>query len=501
MTIKQVIVRISIIILLVEILIMVGLSRLPYQLPEGVEVLLDAFVLVLLSTPIIYLWVIKPFVIMRDKAMTEINYMASNDSLTGLPNREKFLTLLEHTIMIAASQESKIAVLLLDLNRFKVINQTFGHSVANQVIRAVAERLHELLASERFIARIGPDQFAVLVQNIESDDEIYLLAKSILSFFEKPIEFDDHNFTMEACIGISEYPKDASDSEALLRCANNAMRQAKAKEEEGIGFYTLGMTEMIQKHFSLEEGLRQALVENNFFLLYQPKVNAKTEEIVGVEALIRWDHPERGLINPAEFIPLAEETGLIIPIGQWVLYEAISQLKIWMNEGRQPIVMSINLSGRQLNPEQIEHIIQILKASDISMKYIEFEITETYLMKDIERSQELLEKLHASGVSISLDDFGTGYSSLGYLKRFKIDTLKIDQMLIREIETDANDFAIAEAIVGIGHVLDLKVIAEGVETQKQMQMLKDVGCDYFQGYYFSKPVSADDVFSGDKYKY
>ncbi len=501
MTIRRVVVRISIIILIVEMLIMVGLSVLPFELPEGIEVIVDASVLVLFSTPIIYQWVIKPFVLMRDKAIAEMHYIATNDPLTGLPNREKFLTLLEHTIMIASSQESKIAVFLLDLNKFKVINQTFGNTVANQVIRQVAERLHELLAAEWFLARIGPDQFAVLVQNIESDDEIYLLAKSILATFEKPIEFNDHNFTIEACIGISEYPKDASDSEALLRCANNAMRQAKEKQEEGISFYTVGMTEMVQKHFRLEEGLRHALVQNEFFLLYQPKINAKTQEIIGVEALIRWSHPEKGLITPAEFIPLAEETGLIIPIGQWILHEALSQLKIWKNEGRRPIVMSINLSGRQLNYEQIEYIIGVLKASEIAMEYIEFEITETYLMKDIEQSQKLLEKLHSSGVSISLDDFGTGYSSLGYLKQFKIDTLKIDQMLIRDIETDTNDYAIAEAIVGIGHALQLKVIAEGVETERQMQMLKDIGCDHFQGYYFSKPVAADEIFSGDRYKY
>ncbi len=501
MTIRQVIVRIAIIILLIEMLIMLGLSVVTYEVPKAVEVLLDAFLLVLFSTPIIYQWVIKPFVIMRNKAIEEMHYIASNDTLTGLPNREKFLTLLEHTIMIAASQEKTLAVLFLDLKRFKILNQTFGHTVANHVLKQVAQRLNILLTSKNFVARIGPDQFAVLVQNITSNDEIYLLSKKIVNSFEEPIKYDEHIFTMEACIGISEYPKDAEDSETLLKCANNAMLQAKSQEQECIGFYAPGMTETIQQHFVLEEDMRQALVQNEFFLLYQPKVNAKTQEIIGVEALIRWKHPEKGLINPSEFIPLAEETGLIIPIGQWVLHEALSQLKIWANEGRPPLVMSINLSARQLNPEQIESIIKILQASKVPMEYIEFEITETYLMKDIKRSQELLERLHESGVSISLDDFGTGYSSLGYLKRFKIDTLKIDQVLIRDIETDENDFAIAEAIVGIGHVLNLKVIAEGVETQKQMQMLQDVGCDYFQGYYFSKPVTAEDVFSGEKYKY
>lgn len=501
MTIKQVIIRIAIIIYVIEILIMVSFNTLTLNLSAEDEVFLDAFLLVILSTPLIYTWVIKPFVVMRDKALEEVTYMGSTDTLTDLPNREKFLDWLHYTTMGSSSKQHKVAVLLLDINRFKVINDTFGHTTANEVMKKIAENLKHFLGSEHFLARVAPDQFAILAESPESDDEIYIFAKKILQAVETPIKYDTHTFSIEGCIGISEYPKDASNNEELLRYANNAMRQAKNTVGDNVSFYTLKLTETVQKHFSMEQDLRNALVHNEFFLLYQPKVNAKTQELIGVEALIRWNHPEKGLINPNEFIPLAEETGLIIPMGQWVLQEALSQQKIWENEGKRPIVMSINLSGRQLNKDQIGHILRVLGSSGLDMRYLEFEITETYLMKDIKLSQKLLEKLHNVGVSISLDDFGSGYSSLGYLKRFKIDTLKIDQLLIRDIENDANDFAIAEAIVGIGHVLNMKVIAEGVETETQMKMLQEVGCDYFQGYYFSKPVEPDEVFRGDKYRY
>jgi len=493
--------RIAAIIFVIEMLIMIALNTFKLQLPPEGEVFLDAFFLVALSTPFIYTWVIKPFVVLRDKALEEVVYIASKDVLTGLPNREKFLEWLDYTIMLSSSKKQKVAVLLLDLNRFNVINETFGHTAANNVIKKVAETLKEMLGSEYFLAKVAPDQFAILIEGTGSDDEIYAFAKKILKAVGTPFQYDNHTFSIEGCVGISEYPKDASNNEELLRYANNAMRQAKSSAGDNVSFYTLKLTEAVQKHFSLEEDLRHALMHNQFFLLYQPKVNAKTQELIGVEALIRWNHPEKGLISPNEFIPLAEETGLIIPIGQWVLQEALWQQKIWENEGRRPIVMSINLSGRQLNTEQVAHILRVIESSGVDMKYLEFEITETYLMKDIQLSQQLLERLHSVGASISLDDFGSGYSSLGYLKRFKIDTLKIDQILIRDIEKDANDFAIAEAIVGIGHVLNMKVIAEGVETQKQMEMLKEVGCDYFQGYYFSRPVDPEEVFSGDRYKY
>ncbi len=501
MTIKQVIIRIAIIIYLIELLIMIGLNALASSLPAEGEVFLDAFLLLIFSTPLIYAWVVKPFVVMRDKALNEVSYIASTDTLTDLPNREKFLDWLRYTTTVSSSKLHKVTVLVLDLNRFKVINDTFGHTAANEVVKKVAERLNEFLGSEHFLAKVAPDQFAILIEGTESDDELYLFAKKILQAVETPVKYDTHTFAIEGCIGISEYPKDASNNEELLRYANNAMRQAKNSVGENVSFYTLKLTEAVQRHFSMEEDLRNALMHNEFFLLYQPKINAKTQELVGVEALIRWNHPEKGLISPNEFIPLAEETGLIIPIGQWVLQEALSQQKIWENEGKRPIVMSINLSGRQLNTEQIGHILRVLGSSGLDMRYLEFEITETYLMKDIKLSQQLLEQLHNVGVSISLDDFGSGYSSLGYLKRFKIDTLKIDQLLIRDIENDANDFAIAEAIVGIGHVLNMKVIAEGVETETQMKMLQEVGCDYFQGYYFSKPVEPEEVFCGEKYRY
>ncbi len=501
MTIREVIFRIAVIILLIEMAIMVAFSVVEVELPGYAEVFIDAFSLVLLSTPIIYVWVIKPFVDMRDRAIKEVSYLASNDPLTGLPNREKFLTVLEHMLKMTMNEGTKIAVLLLDMNRFKVIHDTFGHSISNQVIKHVADKLQSSVGEEALIARVGPDQFAILVQNKQSDDALFHLAKRILSIIEVPIAHERHLFSMEACIGISEFPKDADNAEVLLKYANNAMRKAKSSEQDSIAFFTADLTETVHKHFVLEENMRQALVHEEFFLLYQPKIETSTNALIGVEALIRWRHPERGLVSPAEFIPLAEKSGLIIPIGQWVLREALRQQLAWQEEGRKPIVMSINVSGRELNAEQVRFIIETLENSPVQRQYIDLELTETYLMKNVEASRRLLEQLHASGVSISLDDFGSGYSSLGYLKQFKIDTLKIDQLLIRDIEEDAHDFNIAKAIVGIGHTLGLKVVAEGVETEQQLGMLKSIGCDYAQGYYFSKPVSAAEIYRGQRYSF
>lgn len=500
MSIKNIILRIALIILLVEATIMVMLNLFAAELGSVFETIIDSFFLVVFSTPIIYLWVIKPFIMMRNRAMDQAAYLAYNDALTGLANRTQFLDWLGHSLLTRSNNKDS-ALILLDINRFKVINDTYGHTAADYVLVQIADKLKRTIKDADILARIGPDQFALLVENIKSDDEIYLLAKKILAAVKTPINYENNNFTIDGSIGISICPKDALDKESLLKYANTAIRQAKILEDEKISFYTSALTEMVQQRLTLEEDMRSALENREFFLLYQPKIDANTDRLIGVEALIRWKHPKKGLISPVDFIPLAEDTGLIVPIGMWVLQEAIKQLQIWIDEGKKPIVMSINLSGRQLNLEQVEYIISALRVTQIPMEYIEFEITETYLMKDVLQSQLLLEKLHNSGISLSMDDFGTGYSSLGYLKRFKVDTLKIDKILIRDIENDKNDFAIAKAIVAMGHTLEMKVIAEGVETQAQVNMLREIGCDYFQGYYFSKPKEAEEIYLGNSYKY
>lgn len=501
MSIQQIIFRISLIILLVEILIMLLINLFNIQTSPLAEALIDASFLVFLSTPLIYIWVVKPFVIMRDKAMEKAAYLAYYDALTGLPNREKFLQWLEHAINRASENKKLIGLILLDLDRFKVINDTFGHLLSDHIILEITQKLKYGLSNSDTLARIGPDQFVLLQEDADTNDDIYLFAKELLASIQTPIHYEGHELSINGSIGISTYPKDSIKKNELLKYAHTAMRQAKLLEDTKISFYTLSLTEAVQKHFTLEEDLRHALENREFFLVYQPKIDATTQQLIGVEALIRWQHPSKGLISPLDFIPLAEQIGLIVPIGEWVLHEALSQLKLWLDEGKRPLSMSINLSGRQLHETQVERIIQTLKASDIPLQYIEFEITETYLMKNAEQSQQLLERLHSIGISLSMDDFGTGYSSLGYLKRFKVDILKIDQMLIRDIEIDKNDFAITKAIVAMAHTLDLKVIAEGVETQTQAKMLQEIGCDYLQGYYYCKPVPGKEIHTGDRYTF
>lgn len=500
MNMNQIVFRIAIIILFIEAFIMMTLNLLPIVLAPLVEVLLDSLILATLSTPIIYFFVIKPFIVLTDRAREEICYLEDNDALTKLPNQKQFLGWLAHDIKLVSSKNHKMAILLIDMNRFKDINDIFGHTTFEYIIVQVAKRLKKCSSeSTNTLSRVGPDQFAVSLGNIKSNDEAYSIAQRILSQVRHSINYFEHSFIIDPSIGISMYPKDTTKSDELLDYAKTAARYAKNLEEEKISFYTFSQTQKAQRYFRMEKDLRRAVENNEFFLLYQPKVDARTHKIQGVEALIRWKHPEQGLVLPGEFIPLAEETGLIIPIGEWVFMEALAQAKRWLNEGREPIVISINLSGRQLILEQVENIIETIRLSQVPTEYIEFEITETYLMSDVHKSQLLLEKLRMSGASISVDDFGTGYSSLGYLKRFKVDILKIDKVLIQEIESDINDFEIVNAIIKMGHALGLKILAEGVETETQLKMLQKAGCDYFQGYYFSEPVDAEAVFSGAEY--
>ncbi|QOY52091.1 putative bifunctional diguanylate cyclase/phosphodiesterase [Candidatus Sulfurimonas baltica] len=501
MTIKQIIFRIAIILLIVEAIIMLVLDFLALNLDWITEAIVDALSLTIFATPIIYKLVIKPFVLMRETAENRVTYLAYHDELTSLANRTKLLEWLDHSIKTSYGKNN-ISIILLELDRFKDIQDTFGHAIVDNLVLDVAERLRCNVSGVHLFAKIDTYMFAFVVENILSDDDIYLKSKQIITLVQTPISCKNgHAFNIEASIGISRFPKDASNKTDLLKYAYTAMRQAKTISKDKISFYTQSLTEMSQRHLTLEEDLRHAIENNEFHLLYQPKIDALTNKLVGVEALIRWEHPKNGLINPVDFIPLAEETGLIIPIGEWVLQEALKQQEIWQKDGKEPIVMSINLSGRQLQIEHIDQILRVLNLTPVPKKYIDFEITETYLMEDALLSQMLLEKLHSTGVSLSMDDFGTGYSSLAYLKRFKVNTLKIDRALIQDIEEDKNDFAIAKAIIAMGHTLEMKVVAEGVETEEQSRMLKQISCDYIQGFYFSRPVHPYAVYSSDNYTY
>jgi len=463
------------------------------------ETLLDAFLLVLFSTPIIYLWIIKPFVTQNQKSLQKISYLTYHDELTGLPNVTKLLDWLDYSIKSSSNTNESVSLILFDLLRFKKIHDSFGHNISNDIILQISKKLSHITDNRIFLTRIGPSTFVFIVENPKSNDYLFQLAKTILDTLAPPIISGMNTFNLEARIGISSYPKDATTKEDLLKHAHTAMRQSKLNEDEKIHFYTDDITDLIQKHFTLEEDIRRALQNDEFYLLYQPKIDSKTNKLMGVEALIRWKHPTKGIINPADFLAVAEESGLIIPIGELVLHKALQQQDQWKDEGRKTIVMSINLSGRQLKEETIESIINILNTASTSKIELEFEITETYIMKKPEQSKLLLQKLHQTGISLAIDDFGTGYSSLGYLKRFQVDVLKIDKILIDDIESKESDFAIVQAIVAMAHALEIKVVAEGVETNEQVEMLRSIGCDYFQGYYFSKPVDADSIYLNSNY--
>lgn len=499
MTIKHIIFRISLTILIVEAFIMQAFSFFAIKITVIQETFLDAFLLVTFSTPIIYFWIIKPFVTLNAKALNEITYLTYYDELTGLPNKTKLLDWLDYSIKTSSHKDGTVSLLLFDLDRFKKISDTFGDNTVNDIIMQISQKLRSSVGNEILLTRIGPSSFVFLVEHSESNDALYLIAKKVMSVLSVPIVSENRTFNLEASVGISSYPKDATNKEDLLKYAHTAMRQAKTNEEEKINFYTHSLTELVQKHFTIEEDMRHAIENDEFYLLYQPKIDAQTNKLMGVEALIRWKHPKKGMISPLDFIHLAEESGLITQIGELVLSKAIQQQEIWQTEGKEPIIMSINLSGRQLKEEQIKAIIDILSTTLIPKKYIEFEITETYIMKNPEQSQLLLEKLHKTGISLAMDDFGTGYSSLGYLKRFKVDILKIDKILVNDIEKDINDFAIVKAIIAMAHTLGIKVVAEGIETNRQVEMLKSIACDYFQGFYFSEPVNANSIYSNQNY--
>lgn len=498
MTIKQIIFRIALIVWIVEVIIMQSLDFLDLNLSSLEEAFIDAFSLAIISTPFIYMLIIKPFIVMKNLAIEEVSYLAYHDKATELPNRNRLLDLLEYSIKMSENDD-RLSIIAIEIDRVKTINHKFGHKAVEHVINTLAKRLKDTIDSSWLLSRTGPNKFTLLIENIESDDVIFALSKHIRKQIKKPIHYDGHNISMDACIGISNYPKDTTNKDDLLKYADTAIGQAKINTQDQISFYTQSLTDTVHKNFKMEEDLKDAVNKNQFFLLYQPKIDAQTNKLMGVEALIRWQHPTQGLINPIDFICIAEESGLIIEIGSWVLKEALKQQKRWKEEHREPIIMSINLSSKQLRPDQIVNIIKELNTSDISLDYIEFEITETSIMENLAQAQTLLEVLHNKGVSLAIDDFGTGYSSFGYLKRFQVNVLKIDMMLIKDIEKNSNDFAIAKAIIVMAHTLNMKVVAEGIETENQAKLLRDVGCDYFQGYFYSRPVNEDSVYSNNNY--
>lgn len=418
-------------------------------------------------------------------------HLAFHDPLTGLANRALLEERISHVINRAKRENLTAVILFLDLHRFKNINDSFGHVAGDQVIIEVARRLESVTQSVDTVARFGGDEFVLLFEEVHDREEIQKKAEAILAAFEMPFSYRDNRLRVLANIGIAVFPEDGHDAMELLKHADTAMYQAK-KSLQHICFYTPYMSAKSRQSLELEKELHEAIEAGEFDVHYQPIVHGTNAQIRSAEALVRWKHPTRGLVMPTHFIALAEETGLISRIDEWVLEQVVADLRRWHSDTRNRIVpISVNISGRQINEHEVTRLIQLLNRSALARDYIAFELTETYLMQFADETVVQLERLKHAGIKLSLDDFGSGYASLGYLKRFKIDTLKIDQALVRDIVTDLEDRSIADAIVKMGHSLGLSVIAEGVETQEQLQTLRQFGCDAMQGFYFDRAMEAD----------
>ena len=428
----------------------------------------------------------------RKQAEETIKHMAYHDSLTDLPNRALFEDRLDVTLAQAHRKKQTGAVLFLDLDRFKVVNDTVGHAVGDQLLQSVAERLKGLVREGDTVARVGGDEFTLLLTEVERTEEVVGVAGRVLDALRQPWLLNGHEFRITASIGIAMFPNDGEDADSLLRNADTAMYRAKDQGRDNYMLYTPKMNTMIAERLALENSLRHGLERGELLVYYQPQVDIASGRIVGMEALVRWQHPERGLVSPGEFIPLAEETGLIVPLGAWVMRTACAQNKAWQAAGIPPMRVAVNLSARQFQQRNLTEMVdEVLKETDLEARWLQLEITEGVAMQDVESNIAVLRELRQTGVQIAIDEFGTGHSSLSYLSRLPIDVVKIDQSFIQDLTTDPNGAAIARSIIVMAHNLKLRVIAEGVETEEQLEFLKKRRCDEMQGYLFSKPAPAE----------
>ncbi len=425
-------------------------------------------------------------------ATVEIEHLAYHDALTGLPNRPLFIDRLIVALAQAGRGERHLAVLFLDLDRFKDINDSLGHSVGDQLLKEVAERIRHCVREGDTIARFGGDEFTLLIPNIDSVDDAAKIAHKIIETLKIPFYISDRELFVSTSVGVSLYPNDGADPETLVRNADTAMYRAKDQGRDNYQLYAPAMNARALERLALENMLRKALSQKELVLHYQPLVNVATRSIDGLEALIRWQHPELGLLSPANFISVAELSGLIIPIGEWVLRTACKQVKNWHRKLDHPITIAVNLSARQFQaPDLVDQVRRALNDSGLDPGCLELEITESSAMQNSENTIHTLRELKTLGVRIAMDDFGTGYSSLNYLKRFPIDTLKLDQMFVREVLTEPSDAAIVSAVIAMSHSLNLVVVAEGVETEAQFEFLRDQECDRIQGFLYSAPLAAE----------
>lgn len=427
------------------------------------------------------------------QAEDELERLAHHDPLTGLPNRLLLMTQLRHSLYSASRNQRISAVLYIDLDRFKLINDSLGHDMGDRVLKDIARRFESQLREIDMVARIGGDEFVVLLEDIDDPLDAFLVAEKMVRSLLMPVQINEHEFLLTCSIGIATYPKDGSSVEELLRDADSAMYRAKKAGPNTITFYTEEMTEEANHRLKLLNDLRLGLVNKEFELYYQPQINIQTGALCGAEALIRWHHPERGFTGPTDFILEAEESGLILPIGEWVLQEACSTMKTWLEQGIDFGKISVNVAGPQLQSGHLSVVVnQALQQSGLSPERLELELTETYAMELIQSHSDTMNSLHSLGVNIAIDDFGTGTSSLSRLKNLHIDKLKIDRSFVVDIPEDKEAVAIARAIIALAASLGLSAIAEGVETKEQQHFFLNEDCNLAQGYLFSKPLTKTD---------
>jgi diguanylate cyclase (GGDEF)-like protein/PAS domain S-box-containing protein len=419
----------------------------------------------------------------------QMTHSAEHDFLTGLPNRMLLNDRISQAIALAPRHKKHVAVLFLDLDGFKHINDSLGHATGDRLLQSIAKRLVECVRASDTVSRQGGDEFVVLLSEVELSQDAAITARRMLDAVAQPHSIDQHDLHVTTSIGASVYPDDGIDAETLVKNADTAMYQAKENGRQGFQFFKPAMNVRAVERQFIEEGLRRALERREFVLHYQPKVNLTTGAITGAEALIRWIHPTRGLISPADFIPVAEDCGLILPIGAWVLRDACAQARAWLDAGLPVTSMAVNVSAMEFRNENfLDNLFAILRETGLDPGSLQLELTESVLMKHAASTASILQTLRESGIQVAVDDFGTGYSSLSYLRKFPVDALKIDQSFVRHISTAGDDTTIVKAVIGMARGLKLRVIAEGVETREELAFLRAYRCDEAQGYYFSRPV-------------
>jgi diguanylate cyclase (GGDEF)-like protein/PAS domain S-box-containing protein len=422
-----------------------------------------------------------------------MKHHAHHDELTGLPNRRYFQSYVNRILESSLSRDINLAVFLLDLDRFKLINDTLGHAKGDTLLVEISRRLSKYLHDKGKLFRMGGDEFTIIFKDFHSIDELKKIADEVIEIVRKPFVIQNLEFHVSTSIGIAIYPNDGSDVSTLFSNSDNAMYRAKDRGKNGYCFYDSDMSEESLQKLTLESELEIAIQNNDLVLHYQPQIDLSTNQVIGMEALLRWNHPQLGLIPPANFIPLAEEMGLMVNLGEWVLINACRQMKSWHDQGMTSLKLSINLSPQEFLKQQlVDKVKQVLLETGLTPQCLELEITESMTM-DVIRSTSVLEELHDIGIQIAIDDFGTGYSSLNYLKNFHIHRLKIDRSFVRDMMNGPKDAKIVGTIVSIAHALNLKVIAEGVETEEQLEFLRNLQCDEIQGFYYSKPLPANDI--------